>query len=88
VTHGIANLPEGGCIRLQAQSHDGRLSILVENTFDSEGTPARRNGLGLDNVRRRLQSRYSTDAAMRVTATDTQFQVNLSLPAETHEVSH
>jgi len=86
VTHGIANLPEGGSIRLAARSQDGRLSILVENTFDAESTPAHRNGMGLENVRRRLESRYAKDAQMRISATDGQFQVNLSLPAETHEV--
>ncbi len=87
VTHGIANLPEGGCIRLVARSQDGRLSILVENTFDSESTPTRRNGLGLENVRRRLASRYAREANMRITTDEGQFRVNLSLPAETQEVA-
>jgi two-component system, LytTR family, sensor histidine kinase AlgZ len=85
VTHGIANLPEGGLIRLLAQSHDGRLSIVVENTFDAENAPARRKGMGLENVRRRLESRYP-DASMYVTADESQFQVTMSLPAETQEV--
>jgi two-component system sensor histidine kinase AlgZ len=86
VTHGIAHLPEGGSIRLFAHSHDGRLSIVVENTFDAESVPARRSGLGLENVRRRLESRYAAEANMRVTADEGQFQVSLSLPVETHEV--
>ena len=87
VTHGIAHLPEGGCIRLCAHSHDGRLSIVVENTFDAESVPPRRSGLGLENVRRRLESRYADQANMRVTADEGQFQVSLSLPVETHEVA-
>ena len=86
VTHGIATLPDGGSIRLVARSQNGRLSILVQNTFDAESTPGRRNGMGLDNVRRRLESRYAKDAQMRISADNGQFQVNLSLPAETHEV--
>src|SRR5437870_6494068 len=45
VIHGIANLPAGGSIRLVAHCHDGRLSIIVENTFDPESRPARRDGL-------------------------------------------
>jgi two-component system sensor histidine kinase AlgZ len=85
VTHGIANLPEGGSIRLTAQSNNGRLSIVVENTFDPESTPSRRNGLGLENVRRRLESRYAQEAHMRVTADEGKFQVSLSLPTETRE---
>jgi two-component system sensor histidine kinase AlgZ len=87
VTHGIANLSEGGSIRLVARSQDGRLSIRVENSFDAESTTTRRNGLGLENVRRRLASRYAQEAHMRITADEGQFHVNLSLPAEAQEVA-
>src|SRR5437660_8140365 len=65
VIHGIANLPAGGSIRLVAHCHDGRLSIIVENTFDPESRPARRDGLGLANVRRRLEGRYGEEATMQ-----------------------
>jgi hypothetical protein len=83
VVHGIANLPEGGFVRLAARNQDGRLFILVENSFDPESTPSRRNGLGLENVRRRVESRYASEGSMRVSAADGLFQVSLSLPAET-----
>jgi two-component system, LytTR family, sensor histidine kinase AlgZ len=86
VTHGIANVPEGGCIRLLVRSQNARLSILVENTFDADNTPARRKGLGLENVRRRLEARYPAEASMRVTSDEDKFQVVLSFPAETPEV--
>jgi two-component system sensor histidine kinase AlgZ len=86
VTHGIANLPDGGSVRLAAECQAGRLSILVENTFDAEATPSHRNGMGLQNVRQRLEARYPKQASMRVTADATQFQVRLSLPAEPQEV--
>src|SRR5438477_902687 len=66
VVHGIANLPEGGVIRLSSQCHDGRLSLYIENTFDPECTPVRRNGMGLANVRLRLECRYGTYANMNV----------------------
>jgi LytS/YehU family sensor histidine kinase len=86
VTHGIANMTEGGSIRLAAHCQGGQLSILVENSFDAEATPSRRNGMGLENVRQRLQARYPKSANMRVTATAGCFQVSLSLPAEAEEV--
>jgi two-component system sensor histidine kinase AlgZ len=86
VTHGIANLPDGGLVRLAADCQNGRLSILVENTFDAEATPSHRGGMGLENVRQRLEARYQKLASMRVTPNTTHFQVNLSLPAETQEV--
>jgi two-component system, LytTR family, sensor histidine kinase AlgZ len=86
VTHGIANLPDGGSLRLKVARRGGRLSILVENTFDAEATPSHRNGMGLQNVRQRLEARYPKQASMRVTADASQFQVSLSLPAELQQV--
>ena len=86
VTHGIANLPEGGSLRLAAHCHNGRLSIVVENSFDAEATPNHRTGMGLQNVRQRLEARYEKSASMRVTAEAASFQVSLSLPAESQEV--
>ena len=85
VKHGIANLPEGGQVHLAAECENGRLSIVVENTFDPEATPSHRNGMGLANVRQRLDARYSKEASIRVNTTADQFQVNLSLPAESLE---
>ena len=82
VIHGIANLPAGGSIRLVCHCQDGRLSIIVENTFDPESRPARRDGLGLANVRRRLEGRYGEEATMQVSAEGDCFRVHLSLPAE------
>jgi len=83
VVHGIANLPEGGTIRVASENRDGRLYITIENTFDPESTSTRRTGMGLANVRRRLEGRYNGDASMQVSAEADQFRVQLSLPAET-----
>jgi hypothetical protein len=82
VVHGIGNLPDGGTIRLVSQVNDGRLSIAIENTFDSESTPTRRSGMGMANVRQRLEGRYSGQASLQVTAAADKFRVELSLPAE------
>src|SRR5579864_5242552 len=87
VKHGIANLPEGGKVHLAAECENGRLSISIENTFDPEATPTHRNGMGLANVRQRLDARYPKLSSLRVTTTADQFQVNLSLPAEPQEIA-
>lgn len=86
ITHGIANLPDGGIVRLSGQSHDGRVLLAIENTFDVDSTPSRKSGLGLKNVRDRLEARYGKDANMRVTAENEKFRVELSFPADTAEV--
>jgi two-component system, LytTR family, sensor histidine kinase AlgZ len=85
VVHGIANLPEGGTVRLESRCQNGTLFILVENSFDPESTPAHRNGLGILNVRRRLEARYGSLASVRVVSEEERFRVELTLPAETAE---
>ena len=85
VKHGIAGLPEGGNVRLSAQRQNGRLSILVENSWDPEAPPRRSGGRGLNNVQRRLEARYGKDASLRVNTEGEVFQVSLDLPAESEE---
>ena len=86
ITHGIADLPDGGSVRLSGQVHNGRASLVIENTFDPESTPMRKGGLGLKNVRERLDARYGKEANMRVSAENGTFRVELSFPADTEEV--
>ncbi|MGC1484211.1 MAG: histidine kinase [Candidatus Acidiferrum sp.] len=86
ITHGIANLPDGGLVRLSGQNHNGRVLLAIENTFDSESTTVRKGGLGLKNVRERLDARYGKEANMRVSAENGRFRVELSFPADTEEV--
>lgn len=86
ITHGIANLQDGGRVRLSGESHNGRILLSVENTFDPESSPTGKGGLGLKNVRERLEARYGKEANMRISSEDTKFRVELSFPAEAAEV--
>jgi two-component system sensor histidine kinase AlgZ len=85
VAHGIANLPEGGCIRLSVRCQDETLNIAIENSYDPESTSSRRNGMGIQNVRRRLEARYGSSANIRVSTEAERFRVDLTLPAQTRE---
>jgi hypothetical protein len=85
VKHGIASLPEGGNLRLIAERQNGRLAILVENSWDPDAPPRRSGGLGLKNVQQRLEARYGKEASLRVNTEGELFQVSLSLPVETQE---
>jgi sensor histidine kinase YesM len=85
VKHGIASLPEGGEVRLAAERQNGRLEIVVENSWDPDAPPRRSGGMGLKNVRHRLEARYGKDASLRVNTEGELFQVSLSFPAETEE---
>jgi two-component system, LytTR family, sensor histidine kinase AlgZ len=84
VTHGVSNLTEGGWIRLQISRGNGAgsLTIQVENNFDPEMPPRRRNGTGLKNVRQRLETRYGERATFASWVEGDRFRVAMEFPAE------
>jgi two-component system, LytTR family, sensor histidine kinase AlgZ len=87
VVHGIAQMAEGGWIRLQAARNGDRLSLTVENSWDPEAGSSRKNGVGLKNVQRRLEARYGKAAQLQASAEEHVFRVNLQFPAETEKAS-
>jgi len=82
VVHGIAQMPEGGWIRLRATRNAERISLIVENSWDPEAGSSRKNGVGLKNVQRRLEARYGKDAQLQANAEEQVFRVSLAFPAE------
>jgi two-component system sensor histidine kinase AlgZ len=87
IIHGIATQPGGGTVRLSAECTAGRLHVVVENSVDPDATPARKGGLGLANVRQRLETRYGKEATLRTAAEEELFRVTISIPAEMSEAS-
>jgi two-component system, LytTR family, sensor histidine kinase AlgZ len=85
VVHGIANLIEGGQIKLDAHCRNGEISIVVENPFDPDAPRRRRNGVGLANVRQRLTARYGEHSRFEVTQQGESFRVAIALPAQREE---
>jgi Histidine kinase len=81
VTHGIAQLLEGGTVRIEADRRGDRLRILVENPRDADSSGRPGTGIGLQNVRRRLAALYGPEAEMRVEPADASYRVELRLPA-------
>jgi two-component system sensor histidine kinase AlgZ len=82
VTHGIAELVEGGEVRIEVQRHGERLALTVSNPFDAQGEPRAGEGLGLANVRARLVACYGSEAILHVQRSADTFSVTLELPRE------
>ena len=80
IAHGIARTLDGGVIRLDVARNNGRLSIAIRNPKDPDDTRRNTGGVGLENVRRRLETMFGNGARMETHADPTQFRVELSLP--------
>jgi hypothetical protein len=87
VRHGIARRPQGGFILVKAKREGDRLLVVIENEPPQESASvlldgvARVGGVGLENVRQRLEQMYGNDSSMH-TATNTRgnYEVSFRLP--------
>lgn len=68
VKHGIGSKVEGGEIRITCMGDGNRLSVSVEDTGMGLHYASRHSGtgIGLSNVRERLQHVYGGDATLRL----------------------
>jgi two-component system sensor histidine kinase AlgZ len=85
VKHGIATLVEGGTIQVQSRVYDGLLEVSVENGFDPESPSPRRSGLGLRNVRTRLERRFGPSARLAAGAHENRFRAEFTVPCRRAE---
>ena len=83
VKHGIAMMAEGGEITVSGHLNHDLLLFQVGNPFDPEAPKQARNGIGLRNVRARLEARYGSAGKMQIHVTENSYQVTLTLPAKT-----
>jgi LytS/YehU family sensor histidine kinase len=80
VTHGVAHALDGGWVRVRAEKRAASVAVTVENPCDPERPAGRGTGLGLRNVRERLQSVYGHDAALSIDERDGRFVARLEIP--------
>src|SRR5689334_4401052 len=80
IKHGIATMVDGGIVRLESHVENGNLAVRVENSFDPEAPSPRRHGLGLRNVRSRLQTRFGDAARLDLAAEDNRLRAEMVFP--------
>ena len=87
VKHGVALRIEPGYVRIKAQCRDEELRISVENSASGRVTEAPVTGVGLQNVRRRLEICYGAGAELRFSPgtefTTVEIRIPLSATAPT-----
>ncbi|MGH8239174.1 MAG: sensor histidine kinase [Steroidobacteraceae bacterium] len=80
VHHGVAHLLEGGEVCVTARRRESFVELVVENPCDPDRPPSRGTGVGLVNVRSRVETLCGHRASVDVNATDEKFRVSILLP--------
>jgi len=78
--HGIAELVEGGDILITASCAGDRLTVRVENPVDPDCTSTPGAGVGLVNIRSRLENVYGDDATLRSSRARNSFVAEIVIP--------
>ena len=76
-----AHLIEGGEVTVRAHRRDALLELIVENPCDPDRPPSRGAGVGLANVKARIDTLFAHRASVDVDAQPTWFRVAILLPA-------
>jgi two-component system, LytTR family, sensor histidine kinase AlgZ len=80
VHHGIAHLVEGGEVTIAAERQGEHLELVVENPCDPDRPASRGAGVGLANVRARIEALYGHRARVDVAALPESYRVRILLP--------
>lgn len=79
VKHGVGQMTERGTIRIEAKVVGNELQMQVTNPFDPEAPKRKGQGLGLENVRRRMQSIYGGGARLDIFSSDGRFRAGIHM---------
>jgi two-component system, LytTR family, sensor kinase len=86
IRHGIEKSVQGGDVFIAASLKDGHLVVKVANSHPAHGGDSTGTGVGLANLKARLQNMYGDDFAVRVQPSDTLFTAEAEIPARTERV--
>jgi sensor histidine kinase YesM len=82
IKHGLDQLQQGGTLRVQAAQEGTQLVLSVANDQPADRKPQDGMGIGLHNIRQRLQLLYGDKASLSIAQDPTQFTVSIKLPKE------
>ena len=81
--NGVAQLVDGGTIRVVAVRNGSTLTITLENPCDPDRPRTRGVGLGLELLRKRLVNQYGSVDAVYAHEQSGHFRVELRIPVAT-----
>jgi hypothetical protein len=80
IKHGVQNVLEGGAVRLEVRREGALLVLTVENPLAADAPARPGEGVGLENVRRRLAASGAREAKLTAGRLDDRYRVKLELP--------
>jgi two-component system, LytTR family, sensor kinase len=80
IKHGVHESTEPICIEISAETARDELHLTIKNNYDPEVKVKKRSGIGIKNIRERLQLIYGRTDLFKINDTGTSFQVQLSFP--------
>ncbi len=78
--HGVAGLIEGGEVVIGARCDGDWLTVWVENPVDADQPPRKGAGVGLSNVRRRLEGAFGGEATLRHRSSGGTYRAEIVIP--------
>ena len=80
VKHGIAGLLEGGTVTVRAKGTPTELVLTVENPYDEDRAAATGTRVGLQNVKRRIDTEFGPRASVRLVESQGRYEAEIRLP--------
>jgi LytS/YehU family sensor histidine kinase len=80
IKHGVYESLNLVKINLSCKREGDYLKITVANNYDKDAAPRKGEGIGLKNIRNRLQLIYNQDNLLRVNKADGKFSVDIFIP--------
>jgi len=77
--HGVEKLRADARINIKLKANDDRIHFKISNNFDPEEVNETDIGIGLSNLRRRLEIGYQKDHELKIFKQATSFNVHLAL---------
>ena len=78
-------MDEGGEISMSVRHDQNWMRFTITNPFDPEAPSTGRNGIGLRNIRERLEAFYGTAARLDIEVEERLYRVTLTIPVRTHK---
>jgi two-component system, LytTR family, sensor histidine kinase AlgZ len=81
VYHGIAQLPQGGQVKISVQRDHSRIVAVVSNPVPERPARSKGHKMAVSNIQQRLQALFGSDAGLQISHTDKGYSVQLHYPA-------